>query len=283
VQHVRKLFFFLIVVSLLSPVALASDRQANEVYDRVVKTHTLHCAYTTYPTFVEKDPNTGAFSGMFYDLVNEVGRQLGIKVEWTEEVGSDAIFEGFKTGRYDAVCPGYFAAPSRTWGGDFTKPIVFIPFDMWVRAGEKRFKSFDDFNNQRVTVATLDGEMSQIATNESFPLATQKSLSGLTPATDRFVMVATGKADATPMEAAIGAEYMKNNPGKIMPFGTKPIRLGGSTIIIPHDEFKLKEMLDTAIDSMLWTGAIERIIRKHEKYPGTMMLPAQPYQPESRP
>ncbi len=280
-QHVRIFIFSLLFVVGLSSTAFGSDKEPNETYDRVIKARTLRCAYTTYPTFVEKDPNTGQFSGLFYDLVNEVGRQLGIKIEWTEEVGTDAIFEGFKTGRYDAVCPGYFAAPSRTWGGDFTKPLVFIPFELWVRASETRFKTFDDLNNPKVTIATLDGEMSQIATNETFPLATQKSLPGLTPATDRFVMVSTGKADATPMEAAIGAEYMKNNPGKIMRFGTKPGRVGGSTSIIPHDEFKLKEMLDTAIDTMLWTGALERIIGKHQKYPGTMLLPALPYQPES--
>jgi len=268
----------IIALLLLIPLAAQAAEKEPSTFDRVVKTRTLRCAYTIYPSFIEKDPNTGKFSGMFYDLVEEAGRQLGLKIEWTEEVGSDAIMTGLGT-RYDAVCAGYFAAPTRAWGGDFTKPLVFIPFHLWVRDKESRFKSLDDLNKESVSFATLDGEMSQIATTESFPKAKQKSLPGLTPATDRFEMVATNKVDATLMEGAIGAEYMAHNPGKIKQFGDRPVRLGGSTIIIPHNEFALKQMLDTAIDSMLWTGTIERIIKKNEEYPGTMLVPAPPYQP----
>lgn len=267
----------LLAVLLLCFAFPACAAEKDSTYDRVAKTRTLRCAYTIYPTFVEKDPNTGKFSGMFYDLTEEIGKQLGLKIDWAEEVGSDVMMQGLGT-RYDAVCAGYFAAPSRTWGGDFTQALVFIPFDLWVRAKETRFKSFDDFNKDSVRFATLDGEISQIATNESFPQAKQTTLSGLTPATDRFQMVAGNKVDATLMEAAIGAEYMAANPGKIKRFGDRPLRVAGSTLIIPHDEFRLKRMLDTAIDSMLLTGAIERIVKKHEKYPGTMLVPALPYQ-----
>ncbi|MBI3442140.1 MAG: transporter substrate-binding domain-containing protein [Proteobacteria bacterium] len=270
----KKLLFTILLICFSFP-AFATD-QKESIYDRVVRTKTLRCAYTTYPTFVEKDPNTGAFSGMFYDLVEEMGKQLGLKIEWTEEVGSDALFAGFQTGRYDAVCAGYAATPSRTWGGDFTKPLVFIPFYMYVRANETRFKDVDDLNKSGIGIATLDGEMSQIVIHADFPLAQEKSLPGLTAATDRLEMIATGKVDATPMEPAIAAEYMAHNPGKIKQFG-RSLRMEGSTILIPHNEFALKDMLDTAIDAMKWNGVIGKIVKKHEKYPGTMLVPAPAY------
>src|ERR1019366_454810 len=208
----RHIVFALLVLFTALP-AFASDKQANEVYDRVVKTRTLRCAYTIYPTFIDKDPNTGKLSGLFHDLTEEIGRQLNLKIVWAEEVPTDAIFEGFRTGRYDAVCPGYFATPSRTAGGDFTRPLVFIPFNMYVRTGESRFKSFADFNNPGVTISTMDGEASQIAVNDAFPQAHQNTLPGTTAATDRFMAVAGGKSDATPMEAAIGMEDKAHHPG----------------------------------------------------------------------
>jgi ABC-type amino acid transport substrate-binding protein len=210
--------------------------------------------------------------------MTELGKQLNLKIEWTDEVGTDTLFESFKSGKADANCTGYFATPGRAWGGDFTRALVYLPYNLYVRAGEKRFKQFGDFNAKGVSISTLDGELSQTLVAETFPLAEQKSMPGLTPATDRLMAVAQGKADATPMEASIGAEYMAANPGKIERFGAVPLRVGGSVIVIPHDEFRLKALLDTAIDNMLTTGAIERIVKRHEKYPGSFLLPEQPYQ-----
>jgi len=270
----KKLFFAFFILCLSLP-AVAAEKES--AYDRITKTKTLRCAYTTYPPFISKDANTGKMSGLFYDLTNELGRQLSLKVDWVEEVGSDAIFEGLNTGRYDAVCAGYAATPARTWGGDFLKTMIFVPFEMYVRADEKRFKTTEDFNSPDVTLATMDGEMSQIVANEFFPRAKQASVSGLTPGADRMMMVAAGKADAVPIDAPIGREYMDHNPGKVKLFGGKPLRLEGSTLIIPHNEFALKSMMDTAIDSMQWNGVTERILNKYAKYAGSFLLPVQPY------
>src|ERR1035441_7647986 len=83
-----------LLVLLTALPAFAADKQADEVYDRVVKTHTLRCAYTIYPPFIAKDTATGEISGLFHDLLEQMGKELGIKIVWAEEVGSDAIFSG---------------------------------------------------------------------------------------------------------------------------------------------------------------------------------------------
>src|ERR1035441_4639325 len=194
---------FAILVLLTALPAFASDKQANEVYDRVVKTRTLRCAYTIYPPFIAKDTVTGEISGLFHDLTEQMGKDLGIKIVWAEEVGSDAIFSGLGTGRYDAVCVGYFSTPSRANGGAFTKPLVFVPTYMYVRKGESRFHAIDDFNKPGVKIGTMDGEFSQIFKNDRLPLAGEVSLGGLSSAAERLEVVATGKADATLIEAAI--------------------------------------------------------------------------------
>lgn len=267
----------ILLLSLFSTISFAAEKES--AYDRVVKTRTLRCAYTTYPPFIIKDAKTGEMSGLFYELTNELGRQLNLKVDWTEEVGSDSILEGLRTGRYDAVCAGYTSTPSRAWGGDFLKPMVFGPFELYIRADETRFKSLDDFNKPDVTLATMDGELSQVVANEIFPLAKQASVPGLTPGSDRMMMVATKKADAVPIDAPIGREYMANNPGKVKLFSDKPLRLAGSTLIIPLNEFALKSMLNTAVDAMQWNGITERITKKYTKYPGAFLMPALVYQP----
>ncbi len=254
----------------------ASDAVPNEVYKRVVKTMTLKCAYTIYPTYFEKDPNTGKYSGISYDFMEELGKALNIKIEWTEEVGTDTLFQGLGT-RYDANCTGYFQTPARTFGGDFSKPFMFLPSNMYVRIDEKRFNTFDDVNKEGVKIVFNDGEMWQAVINEQFSKATPLGLSGLTPATDRFENVISGKADVTFTEAAIAEAYMKANPGKIKQIGKTTWRADGAALILPHDEYSLKRMLDVAIDSLLWTGTLERVIKKHEKYPGTILPPRKDF------
>lgn len=255
-----------------------ADEKQESTYDRVVRTKTLRCAYTVYPTFVEKDPNTGKLSGTSYEVVEEMGKQLGIKIEWGPEVGVDAAFEGL--GRsFDANCTGYTAAPARTWAGDFTKPYMFIPYNLYVKADEARFKTFDDLNKPDVKIATMDGELMQLVRQVVFPAAAEYPFPAMASVADRFESVVAGKATAVPMDATIGADYLAKNPGKLKILG-KPLQMSGCVIVIPHNEFGLKSMLDASIDSMTWTGILPGILKKHQKYEGTLYAPAIGYQGE---
>jgi polar amino acid transport system substrate-binding protein len=274
----KKLILALFLLIFVSPV-FAAEPDHESTTARVLRTKTLRCAYTVYPPFLIKDPNTGAFSGFSYDFMEELGKQLGLKIEWTEEVGTDSIFAGMGR-RYDASCLGYSATPSRIWGGDFSRPFVFVPYNMYVQADDTRFKSFDDLNAPDVTLATADGEWSQIIAAEQFSKAKQLAMPGLTPASDRMEAVAARKAQAASMEALIGAEYMAKNPGKVKRLGTKPLRVVGSVIMIPHGESQLRRMLDVTIDSMLWSGAVDRLVAKYQEYPGTLLAPEKGYEAE---
>lgn len=123
----------------------------------------------------------------------------------------------------------------------------------------------------------MDGELSSLIIAKNYPKAAVNSLPGLTPATDRLEMLATGKVDVTLMEAAIASEYMEANPGKIKQLTDTPVQVGGSVIIIPHNEHALKSMLNAAINAISYSGADDIIITKHEKYKGSFLLPAKQY------
>jgi polar amino acid transport system substrate-binding protein len=266
-----------LILSLCVMSAFAAPAQAGEVFDRVMKERVLRCAYTIYPVFFVKDPNTDEFSGLFHDILEELGKELSIDVQWTEEVGSDAILQGLKSGRYDAVCPGYFKTPSRANGADFTKPAVYTPNYVYVRADETRFQDFSDLNAETVKMGTMDGEYSDIIQKQRFPKTQPVSLMGLSSAAERFELVATGKADFTVAEAPIGFDYMKNNPGKVKTLGS-PISVGVSTILLPQDEYPLVSFLNAGIESLILSGKLEMILDKYQKHEGEFLLPAAPYE-----
>ena len=63
----------------------------------------MRCGYVSNPPSCIVDPNTGQLGGIFVDSIEAIGEELGIRIEWTEEVGFGSMIEGLVTGRYDAV------------------------------------------------------------------------------------------------------------------------------------------------------------------------------------
>lgn len=60
----------------------ASTYEAREesIYDRLNKTGKLRCGYINYAPGLYRDPNTGAFQGIFYEVMSKCAKDLGIEV-----------------------------------------------------------------------------------------------------------------------------------------------------------------------------------------------------------
>ena len=124
----KKLLPALLLLLLLPNLARAADAGRDSVYDRVIRTGTIHCGYFLWPPFLEKDVNTGKMSGLSYDIMEEIGKQLSLKIEWAEEVNFASMFEGFASGRYDMICGPMFPTPARARASDFTIPLFYSTY-----------------------------------------------------------------------------------------------------------------------------------------------------------
>ena len=104
----------------------SSDRSNQAItIDRVIATGVIRASYANYPPYCIKDPNTGKLSGIFVEVLNEVGKRLELKVDWVEEVGWGAIFEGLNSDRHDVFGAGIWRVSSRGKVGDFSRPLFF--------------------------------------------------------------------------------------------------------------------------------------------------------------
>src|SRR5687768_13014071 len=78
-----------------------STAPRESVFAKILNTRTIRCSYLIYSPYFRKDPNTGRLSGIFHDVMEEIGKNAGLKIEWVEQVGYENIFPGLKAGRYD--------------------------------------------------------------------------------------------------------------------------------------------------------------------------------------
>ncbi|MGE4350636.1 MAG: substrate-binding periplasmic protein [Bdellovibrionales bacterium] len=252
------------------------------VYERVMRTRVLHCAYLPYPPEIIKDPNTGKLSGYIVDITEEIGRQLNLKIEWTTELGFgfQNIPADFKTGRYDAACSGFVETAAHAQGALFSIPVDYAPVYAYVRADDTRFDtSFDSINTPGVKIAVIDGEAGQAIAREIFPHAATFSLPEMSDVSMSLEAVATKKADMAISTIATAKGFMEHNPGKLKLIRSRPIKAWiQPTMAFPHGEHDFKYVVDATLRALHENGFIEKALRKYDPTLESYLLVAKPYQ-----
>jgi len=230
------------------------------------------------------DPNTKQKSGLFYDLVNSAAAKLGLKVDWTEEVGYGQMIEGLNTHRYDIVGSGIWINAGRGKDADFTIPVYYDAVLAYVRDGDTRFdKDLSILNSPNFTISTMDGELGETIAKTDFPRAKTEALPQTADFTQLIMNVVNRKADVAFLSLAAARQYQEANPGQIKAANLgRPVRVFPVAIIVPKGAYDFKQALDYALSEMLNSGEVESILKKYEKVPGSFLRIALPYSAPER-
>ena len=251
----------------------AGKTEAKETaYDRVMRVGLLRCGYTPYSVGLMKDPNTGALSGIYHDIITRVASNLSLKVVWTEEVGWSGQIEGLETNRYDLIGSPSALNSGRARSADFSIPLYYSPVHIWVRANDTSLKyDLKALDSAKVKISTLDGEQTSVFARQYFPKAQQVALPQLTPFSDLMLQVTTGKADMVFAEPASVKEFIRNNPNTLRQLtpDDKPLLVVPNIILLPRGEYAFKEMIDNALREMFNSRLIDMFIDKYEPFPNS--------------
>jgi ABC-type amino acid transport substrate-binding protein len=271
-----KLLGFIVFMAFAMGQALAESKHES-AYDRIMRTRTLKCGYITAPPYFTIDPNTKKMGGIIYDITEEIGKKLSLKVEWVEEVNTGHMFEGFKSGRYDAICQSIAPLPERSLESDFTTPLFYSGTFIYARTDDTRFKSIADVRKEAVKIAMIEGEYLNHTVHDHFPKAIPVVLPSMTDLAQVLMHVSTKKTDVSIQSPEVVAEFLKHNPGVVKKVTEEPLRVLGGTLAIPKNEFQLKRMLDVTIETLLNTGFIDQTVAKHSD-PAFFLKVTRPYQ-----
>jgi polar amino acid transport system substrate-binding protein len=279
-----KSFLVIIASVLLSLIATnlfsqkdGDSSNSQSVYNRVMESGTLRCGYLPSKGFLDIDPNTGEKSGIVFDYMTQLTKNLGLKLEWTEEVGRGDYVAALQSDRFDAYCTAISVNAERAREVDFTDPYAYDRFDIFVKNGNKKFDyKLSSLNVPSVKFVVIEGDIFEKITRKFFPQAELVILPQLTSEAEQFVYVETGKADAVISTPMIFDGYADNNSNKLRQVELgRPFIFSNTSISIKRGEYELRRMIDLATIEMHSNGQLESILDKHnpQKLIGRRILP----------
>jgi polar amino acid transport system substrate-binding protein len=248
-------------------------------YARIMRTGVIRCGYFVWPPLLQKDPNTQAFSGIFYDYMTELGAALGLEIEWTQELAFGTFLQDIQAHRVDMECTGGWPNPTRGKSVDYTQPIFYVPIKAFVNESEHRFDSDPTaINSSDIRVVTIDGELAAFIRDKQFPLTQNVALPQSASAADLLTHLVAGKADLAITDAITGDGFSQANVGKLKALTGAPLMVMPNNLTVARGETELRAMVNVATQHLLNAGVIERILQKHEKTRGAYLRIARPYE-----
>lgn len=264
-----------IILSLFSFVGKdGGGSRSDSVLDKVVSSETIRAGYIVYPPYIFKDPKTGELSGIFYDITNEIGKQLNLKVEWVEEAGYGTIATSLEAGRYDMYA-GIWPNAARSKAITFTIPAYYDAVYAYARTTDHRFdNNLGAINSSAIKISTIDGELGDSIAKDSFSNAQRISLPQSSPFDQLSLQVITNKADITFLPPAAANLFLKANPSTIRRVSETPVRTYGATVGVKLGETGLQESISVALGELINTKVVDRIL---DKFDPTALRLAPPY------
>jgi ABC-type amino acid transport substrate-binding protein len=280
-------FFATVVVAVVVSIAvvyfmpprgavMVPAKQKESVYDRVMRTGTIRCGYGVSPPVLVQNPNTKEISGLDYDIWQEIGKELDLKVEFVEEAGWGNFIEGLRGSRYDAFCSELWPDPARTKYLTLTAPVIYSFLLTYVRVDDRRFDGhFDRINAVDVTIPAIEGDVSVAISKDRFPRAKIYALPQTATISDMMMAVQSKKADVIFLDQGMIALFEAQNPGVLREVkNVPPAFVFGSRFGVNIGEIEFRDMIDVALRKIIDDGRMEKMARQ---YSDDYIIPARNY------
>jgi len=257
---------------------VTTSDETNRVFERVTRSGQLRVGYLINPPYLYKKGSSGEFSGIFYDVMEELGKRLNLKVVWVEEANLATISEGLDNNRYDLIAYPLWRSSERAKKVAFSTPLYYTPVGCYSRVDDNRFDSdLSLINSPGVKVSTIDGELAESIAKKDYPKAQITPLPSLSDYSQMLLQVATKKADVTFHSMVEAIRYMEKNPNTIKQVSREPIRVYAECYVLPIQDYQFQTMINETVLEMIENGFIKKAFKDNGESPDEYFMPATPY------
>lgn len=242
------------IKSLIAGVVLAASFASSFAFADTLR---VGCEPTFAP-FEFKDSKTGEYKGFDMDLIREMARRAGHKVEIVS-MGFDALIPALSSKSLDVVASGVTITEERAQKVDFTAPYYVAGQGLLVRKADKA--KYVDLNSLKgktiaVQIGTTGAEMAA-----KVPGARVKAFNATSEA---FMELRLKGADAVLLDKPVIGYFMVVKPAAARGLSLQPAIFEAESFgfAVRKGERKLLSELDAALKAMRSDGTYGKIYRK---------------------
>ena len=236
--------------------AAPASAQAPTRLDDILAKGVLRVGSTgDYKPFTFLDKSKGAFEGFDIDMANELGRALGVKVEFVP-TSWPTLMKDYEAGQFDIAMGGISITLERAKKAYFSSAYMREGKTPIARCADKdKFQTIADIDKPGVRVITNPG-----GTNEKFDRANFKAaeIKVFADNTMIFDEIVKGNADLMITDSSETRFQQKAHAELCAIHPEKPFDFAEKAYLLPRDP-ALKSFVDAWMHIMVETGAYGRI------------------------
>ncbi|UFS70123.1 amino acid ABC transporter substrate-binding protein [Geomonas sp. RF6] len=200
--------------------------------------------------------DSGKLVGFDIDTAEEVGKRLGIKIEW-QPTAWDGVIHSLNAKKFDAIWNGMTITDERAKEVAFTKPYIMDGQIAVVRFNEKRFKALKDLKNVKVGAQKGSSALSSVKKLPTAPAELKEYEDNPKALLD----LEAGRLDVVVMDNVTGRDFIAKRPGKfkVIPGFISKEPFG---IAFRKEDVELRGQVQKTLDKMVKDGSLAKISRK---------------------
>ncbi len=225
----------------------------------------LRAGYGVFPPFSFEDPKTGKVSGVAVDIISEIARQAGVRVEW-KRFNWNTMAADLKRGEYDLLADAIFQTPARGREFAFTEPYAYFAIGIGVvKTSESRFAKFNDINSPQTRVAVGQGFAEETFVKARAPDADVISIPSSSDTAAPINAVLTGRADIAIVNLEDAKRFVKANSKdlKILWDGDPPAFVPAGFALRLDDQTGVG-FLNVSLRNLRATGVLKVIATRYD-------------------
>ena len=197
-------------------------------------------------------------AGFDVELAKYIANYLGMPIEFIP-MDFDGILMEVQTKKTAIGISGFSPTEERAEVVDFSK--IYYAGDqafICLASNASKFKSLEDTNNSKYTIAAQTGSI-QVGLAEEF--SPNADILQLTKATDIIAELIAGKIDGAYIETAVAESYKKNYPQIELALSV-PFDAEGNVVLIAKGNDAMVEAVNRAIDAAIADGSMGKFVEE---------------------
>ncbi len=248
---------FTLFATAIAFAATLGTANAQSSVERIDKDKTLRVGWAVWHPYVFRDPKTNQLQGITYDLVADMGKALGVKINWVEDNWS-TLPAGIQANKFE-ITNLMAITPPRAAVVDFSEAVTKHGLSLIAPKAEvAKTKSWQDWDKPGIKIAVTLGANSDLFVTERFKRA---EIVRLKTVPENVLALVSGRVHAHASTIDALKSIQKEHPG----MDIVPGSYGGSEVAfaLPKGDKQLAERVNKFVRDAKKSGRIKELLAKY--------------------